>query len=104
MDRKSFSSDDIYLNGDMVAWYTHKQLVAAVSWTEAEYIAVSDACKDGLYIYHFMNAFVQVDLPIHMFMDNPEAMYMANNPRFVLTSTRVNAQKHPRHPRLMTHL
>jgi len=77
--RISYSGNVIHVNGDLVAWYTQNQSVVAASSTEAEYIAVLDACKDGLNMFHFMNEFVQVNIPIHTFMDNQGAMYMASN-------------------------
>eukprot|EP00241_Pyramimonas_parkeae_P014125 CAMPEP_0114269252 /NCGR_PEP_ID=MMETSP0058-20121206/26490_1 /TAXON_ID=36894 /ORGANISM="Pyramimonas parkeae, CCMP726" /LENGTH=54 /DNA_ID=CAMNT_0001387679 /DNA_START=96 /DNA_END=257 /DNA_ORIENTATION=+ len=42
-DKKSHSGNVIYVNG-LVGWYTHKQPIVAASSTEAEYVAVSDAC------------------------------------------------------------
>eukprot|EP00241_Pyramimonas_parkeae_P008205 CAMPEP_0114270248 /NCGR_PEP_ID=MMETSP0058-20121206/27125_1 /TAXON_ID=36894 /ORGANISM="Pyramimonas parkeae, CCMP726" /LENGTH=170 /DNA_ID=CAMNT_0001388949 /DNA_START=1089 /DNA_END=1599 /DNA_ORIENTATION=+ len=69
----------IYMNGDLVGWYTHKQPIVATSSTEAEYVAVSDACKDGLSLYYFLGEFVQVLTPITIYMDNQGAMFMASN-------------------------
>lgn len=68
----------VYPNGDLVAWITRKQPVVVIYSIEAEYIAVSAACKDGLNMIHFLNKFALVSSPTHIFMDNEEAMYMAN--------------------------
>lgn len=46
MDRKSYSRNTTYLNGDLVDRSTHKQHDVALSFTKTEYIAVSDVYKD----------------------------------------------------------
>lgn len=53
MDCKFYAGNAIDLDGDTVAWSTHRQEVVTVSSSEAEYIAVSDACNDGLNIFQF---------------------------------------------------
>lgn len=42
-DRKSYSINDIFMNGDLVALCTHMQPVVAVPFDKAEYSVVSDA-------------------------------------------------------------
>lgn len=74
VDRKSYSMNTIDVNGGLVAWYTHIQPVVGVSSTEAECIVVSDAYTDGLNTIYFVNEFVEVHLPIHMFTDTQGAM------------------------------
>lgn len=53
-----------YLIGDLVAWFTHKQLVVATSSTMDEYVDVLDICKDVqhinvfiLYIHHYIHPY-----------------------------------------------
>lgn len=79
VDRKSYSSNAIYLNGDLVARFTHKQHVVVVSSTEAEYFDVSDAYKGGLNTYRLLSEFAQFITPISSRMDNWGDMYMAVN-------------------------
>lgn len=45
VDLMSYSGNASVTNGDLVAWFTHKQPVGTVSSTEAEYIAVSDGMQ-----------------------------------------------------------
>lgn len=46
-DRKFCSGKVLSMNGDLVAWRTHKQPTLGTSSTEAKHIALLDACKDG---------------------------------------------------------
>lgn len=57
-DSKYHSRNVLYFNGVFVARLTQKQLVVATSSTEAVYIAMSDACEDGLGRY-FTNKMLQ---------------------------------------------
>lgn len=93
-DRKSYYENVVYSNGDRVAWFTHKQPVLTASSTEAEYIALSDTCKDGLGLYDFINEFIHVDPPMQMHMDNRGAMFMTNNLVTTKKSKHIDLRKH----------
>jgi len=75
------------MNGDLVGWYAHKQPIVPASSTEAEYVVLSDAWKDGLSLYYFLGEFLQVLKPITIYMDNQGAMFMASN---LVTNKRSN--------------
>lgn len=68
VDHKYYSGNVIFLNGDLVAWFTQKIPVVSVSSTEGECIALSDTYKDGLDIYHLLNDIMQVMLFISIHM------------------------------------
>lgn len=78
-ERKSYSGSVSLMDGNLVAWHAAKQRYVATSSTEAEYVAVSEACKDGLHLLHFLSEFIQVTLPSTMRVDNMGAMFMAKN-------------------------
>ena len=42
----------IKLNGDSVAWKTHKQSYVALSTCQAEYVAMSDACQEMMSLHN----------------------------------------------------
>lgn len=77
--RKSYSGNVVYMNGDIVGRCTHKQPIVAASSTEAEYVAVSDACNDGIVLYYFLVEFVQVLTHITKCIDKYGAMFLASN-------------------------
>lgn len=47
--------------------------------SEAEYVAESAACKDGLSLKYFLGELMQVLTSITIHMDNQCAMFMASN-------------------------
>ena len=79
VDRKSYSGSATYMDGNLVAWNSSKQRYIAASSNESEYVAVSEACKDGLQIVHFLSEVVQVELPATIMIDNKGAEFMAQN-------------------------
>ena len=48
--RKSISDYLIFYGNGLISWYSHKQPIAALSTTEAEYIAAAECCKELIYL------------------------------------------------------
>jgi hypothetical protein len=78
-DHKSFTGFLIYLNGHLVDWVTRKQSLTATSTSEAEYIALSEACKTALHLYQLISEFFIVVHPITVLCDSTSAQAMAEN-------------------------
>ena len=53
-DRRSTGGYVVMLCGGVISWKTRKQDVVALSTTEAEYIALSDAVKEVLWLRHLL--------------------------------------------------
>ena len=53
-DSKSQSGYEFTINGGAVSWKSSKQETVADSTTEAEYIVVSEAAKEGVWIRKFL--------------------------------------------------
>ena len=54
VDRRSFTGFAFIMTGEAVTWDSRKQQTTAVSTTEAEYIAVSDAAKEAIHLQRFL--------------------------------------------------
>ena len=54
-DCRSQSRFCYVMNGGAVSWMNSKQDTVADSSTEAEYIAVCEAAKEGVWIQHFLD-------------------------------------------------
>ena len=50
MDRKSYTGFVFFFGGNIVSWESRKQPAVALSSTEAEYMAASDAAKEAVYL------------------------------------------------------
>ena len=83
-DFKSQSGYVFTLNGGAVSWKSFKQKTVADSTTEAEYIAASEAAKEGIWI---MNFIIELDVvpsakdPLELYCDNTGAVAQAKEPR-----------------------
>jgi hypothetical protein len=72
------------LNGGVVSWKSSKQETTADSTIEAEYIAASEAAKEGVWIKKYMTELGVVpsaSRPLELYCDNNGAIAQANEPR-----------------------
>ncbi|GKB57116.1 hypothetical protein Tco_0913302 [Tanacetum coccineum] len=82
-DTESQTGYVFILNGGAVDWKSSKQSTTAMSATEAEYIAASEAAMDALWIRKFISGLgivPTINEPIRMFYDNSAGLYFANEP------------------------
>lgn len=54
-DRKSYSGYGFILNGSVISWEARKQRTVALSSTEAEFLAITEAAKEAIYLKHIMS-------------------------------------------------
>jgi len=83
-DSRSQSGYVFILNGGAVSWKSSKQETTADSTTEAEYIAASEAAKEGCWIRKFVSELGVVpsaEGPIELYCDNNGAIAQAKEPR-----------------------
>lgn len=73
IDRKSYTGFVIKLGSNTVNWESRKQRCVAMSSTEAEYLAISDACKDILFIKQFWFEIMNRNIVCKLFNDNQSA-------------------------------
>lgn len=79
LDRKLYSGYAFILNGSAVSWESRKQRTVALSSTESEYMALTEAAKQATYLRYFI---LQIGFPeiadIKVFCDN---MALENLPK-----------------------
>ena len=83
-DYRSQSGFVFILNGGAVSWKSSKQETVADSTTEAEYIAASEAAKEGVWIRKFISELGVVpsaSSPLDLYCDNSGAIAQAKEPR-----------------------
>ncbi|GKC32354.1 hypothetical protein Tco_1039648 [Tanacetum coccineum] len=82
-DNKSQTGYVFVLNGGAVEWKSSKQSTTAMSATEAEYIAASEAAMEAVWIWKFISGLgivPTINEPIKMFCNNFAALLIANEP------------------------
>jgi hypothetical protein len=80
IDRKSTTGVVVKLVGAPVFWKSAKQKTIALSSTEAEYMAASDACRQIAWLKNLFHELGYEIKSIPLIMDNQGAIYMASNP------------------------
>ena len=70
------------LAGAAVSWVSKLQTVVALSTTEAEYMAGTQACKEAIWIQSFLEELGHKQQKILVFCDSQSALHIARNPAF----------------------
>ena len=82
-DRKSTTGFIIMVNNNIVSWISKKQSTVALSTAEAEYMAISAAAQEILWIRTFINEIICNNNPSFepslLFSDNQSAIAISNN-------------------------
>lgn len=94
-DRRSFTGYVFVMNGGAVAWDSKKQRTVALSSTEAEYMALSEAAKEAMHLRRFLLELGAVDSePVRLFNDNVSAQKLATNPVFHARTKHIDVRHH----------
>ena len=83
-DRKSISGFVFICNGGAVSWKSSNQSITTDSTTEAEYVAVSDAAKEAVWIRKFVSELgvvPSIESAVPLFCDNNGAIALAKEPK-----------------------
>lgn len=81
IDRRSFTGNTFKLCGGAISWQSRKQRTVALSSTEAEYMSLTDAAKEGVFLVKFLKELHFNDLTnLVIFNDNQSAGRLAENP------------------------
>ena len=79
-NRLSVSGLALFVNNVLVAWRSKQQKCAALSSSEAEFVAVSEAVKEVLFVLQVLNSVgIQVQTPVIVRVDNMGAIFMSDN-------------------------
>ena len=81
-DRRSTSGYAFKLSRDsaLVSWKTKKQPTIALSTCEAEYISVTHALQEGLFLRQLLNDLLSCSKSIVLHVDNRGTIDLAHNP------------------------
>ncbi|KRY92483.1 Retrovirus-related Pol polyprotein from transposon TNT 1-94 [Trichinella pseudospiralis] len=80
--------------GGAVLWHSQKQKSVALSTTEAEYVAASEAAKDMMWLMTLFAEVTEVKQKPILFVDNMGAVKFSNNPEFYKRSKHIDVRFH----------
>ncbi|SGY77811.1 BQ5605_C005g03732 [Microbotryum silenes-dioicae] len=84
-----------YIAGSAVSWSSKRQSRVADSTTDAEYLALSHAGKEGIYLSQLLEELhVQPVAPAHIFTDNKAAAAVARDPVRVTGTRHIRLREH----------
>lgn len=95
VDRKSTSGFIINFFGNLVFWKTMKESIVTKSSTFAEYVALSEAISELLFVKELIKFFnVEIKMPIKVFEDNSGALDIAQRGNFTKNSKHIEIHYH----------
>lgn len=94
-DRKSYTGYAFIMAGAVVSYESKKQSTVALSSTEAEYMAMSSACKEATYLKKlFKDMKLQCPDAITLNADNMSAINLVKNPVYHSRSKHIDIKYH----------
>lgn len=79
-DRRSTTGNIFLLSGGAVSWLSKKQVTVALSTAEAEYIALSQAAQEGIWLRRLLSDLGMEATSTVILEDNQGAIAIAKNP------------------------
>jgi hypothetical protein len=92
-DRKSTSGYIFQFAGNTICWRAIKQKCTATSTVEAEYIALSTAAKQHMWLLHAIEE-LRIQVPSALSTDNDGTIDLTNNPRISDRSKHIDVAYH----------
>ncbi|CAL9000335.1 unnamed protein product, partial [Prunus brigantina] len=81
-------------DGGAVSWQSKLQKCVALSTTEAEFIAATEACKEMLWMKRFLQELGQEQHKYTLHCDSQSAIHLSKNPSFHSRSKHIDVRYH----------
>lgn len=94
VDRRSYTGFCFKLSDSLISWGSTKQKTVALSSTEAEYIAISEASKEATYLRNLMRELLGSLKKITIYNDNQGALKLTENPIFHKRTKHIDIRHH----------
>lgn len=93
-DYKSYSGYCFTLDGNLISWESKKQKLAAQSSCESEYISLTEAVKESMFLRSFINDLFGRGLQcVKMYNDNMSAITLAHSLSFSARNKHLGCRK-----------
>ena len=94
-NRRSTTGYVFYLSGAPITWKSKLQSTVALSSCEAEYMALTAAAQEAMYLRKLSLDFgLMIDKPTTIYEDNKSAIMMSNNPSMHKASKHIDLKYH----------
>lgn len=93
--RKSNSGYFCSINGGAISWCCRKQDLVTLSSTEAEYVALTETCKETMWLKRLMQFFnISNDSKVVIFTDSQSCLKMIKNDKFSNRTKHIDTKYH----------
>ena len=93
--RRSTTGYVFQIQGSTVSWCSKRQACVSRSSTEAEYIALSTACQEGVWLRRLLSDIqIKQNGPSTVFEDNQGATELSKNPKFHNRTKHIDVSYH----------
>lgn len=93
-DRRSYTGYIFKIGNSVISWESRKQKTIALSSTEAEYMALSDSCKEALFIRTLLQELLGKTINIVIHNDNQSAQKLTKNMMFHARTKHIDVRHH----------
>lgn len=93
-DRRSYTGFVFKVGKSVVSWESRKQRTVALSSAEAEYMSLSDACKEALFLRKFLKELFNDNFNVVIFNDNQSALKLCKNYIFHARTKHIDIRHH----------
>lgn len=94
-DRHAISGYVFMLNGGAISWSSKRQDTISLSTTEAEYIALTHAAKEAIWLKNLISElFRSITTPIPILANNQSAIALAKDDRFHARTKHIDIRYH----------
>ena len=92
--RRSLTGYVFTLGGNLVSWKSTLQHVVALSTTEAEYIALTEAIKEAIWIKGIINELGIKSSSVKLYCDSQSAIHLSKNTMFHERTKHIDVRLH----------
>jgi len=92
--RRSLTGYVFTLGGCAISWKSTLQPTVALSSTEAEYMAITEAIKEAIWLKAFLGEIDSLGNPIMVFCDNQSVVHLTNDRMFHERTKHINIRYH----------
>lgn len=94
-DRKSTTGYVFVLNGGAISWNSRKQPTVALSTAEAEYMSLTAAAREAIWLRQLNNELIDTEsIPVQIYCDSKSALCLASNDMYHPKTKHIDVKFH----------